>query len=92
MVSTVNRTRGEMLEQEVPASISGTASNPDDIKEGEKVDHHLFWNRAIDDAIDKAKANWGPGDFNVAIHQYARIRVWNPGKIVDYVVVLTKTS
>lgn len=79
-----------MLEQNGSVSVSGTASNKDYDDLDAPVEHHKFWNKAMDAALDRAHGAWGDGDFNVVIHSYAKVHVWNPGKIVDYTIVLTK--
>jgi hypothetical protein len=52
------------------------------------IPHEEGFRLALSTAL--AKTGWDPGDYpNVRIEQFARIEVVNPGRIIEYCVVLT---
>lgn len=50
--------------------------------------HEQGFRMALDNAL--GKTGWAPGDYkNVKVEQFATINVVNPGRIIEYCVVLT---
>lgn len=50
-------------------------------------EHHLGWDRALQDALDKL--GWPPGRYENAHIQYsANIDVKNPGSVIEYIVTI----
>jgi hypothetical protein len=58
---------------------------------GVRFSHSDGWNAAMDNALKKI--GWPPGDYNnVDISFSVKVKVVNPGSIIEYVVKLTPTG
>jgi len=65
------------------APVTGTYRVRRSSKEGAAPpDHMANYNRAIQDALDRA--HWPLGDHNATLHLSATIKVTNPGTIIEY--------
>jgi hypothetical protein len=54
-----------------------------------KGDHHLGIDKALQDALDKAAAAWGPGEHWATVQIMLKVKP-NPGGVGQYSIVLSQ--
>lgn len=53
-----------------------------------KDKHHVGFNDALEDALDRLSHDVGTGTYNVTVQFEAEVEVTNPGKITGYTVTI----